>query len=45
MLVTTYSMLAFTGRRNDEVKLIMDQIASREWGLMILDEVHVAPAK
>ena len=40
VLITTYSMLAYTGKRNDEVKRILDQIKGREWGLMILDEVH-----
>lgn len=28
-----------------QVKAILDQIKGREWGLMILDEVHVAPAR
>ncbi len=28
-----------------QVKAILDQIHGREWGLMILDEVHVAPAR
>lgn len=45
ILITTYSMLSFTGRRNETVRRILEQIRSREWGLMILDEVHVAPAK
>jgi DNA excision repair protein ERCC-3 len=45
ILVTTYSMLSFTGKRNETVRRIIEQIRNREWGLMILDEVHVAPAK
>lgn len=24
---------------------VMDEIASREWGLLLLDEVHVVPAQ
>jgi len=28
-----------------QTRLIMEQIKTREWGLMILDEVHVCPAE
>jgi DNA excision repair protein ERCC-3 len=24
---------------------VMDELASREWGLLLLDEVHVVPAQ
>ncbi|KAF1775983.1 Helicase XPB/Ssl2, N-terminal domain [Phytophthora cactorum] len=34
VIVTTYTMVAFGGRR-----------ARREWGCILLDEVHVVPAK
>jgi len=40
VLITTYSMLAYAGKRNEEVAMILKQIKGREWGLMILDEVH-----
>jgi DNA excision repair protein ERCC-3 len=43
--VTTYAMLGSTGRRSQRSKRILDDIKSREWGLLILDEVHVVPAK
>jgi DNA excision repair protein ERCC-3 len=42
-VITTYSMLAH-GKRSRESKEIMAQLQSREWGLIILDEVHVVPA-
>ena len=38
-------MLAFQGQRSAEAERIMDMISKQEWGLIILDEVHVAPAK
>lgn len=44
VLITTYSMITHTGKRSVEGKRVMDQIREREWGLMILDEVHAAPA-
>lgn len=44
IIVTTYSMVAQTGERSHEAKKMMDFISNREWGLMILDEVHVVPA-
>jgi len=43
VVITTYSMLAH-GKRSRESKEIMAQLQSREWGLIILDEVHVVPA-
>ncbi len=42
---TTYSMISFKGQRgNPQVRAVMEAIKSREWGLVLLDEVHVAPA-
>ena len=43
MLITTYSMMSVT-KRSDQSEEIVRTIRSREWGLMILDEVHVVPA-
>lgn len=37
-------MLCFSGQRAEAALPIIESIKSREWGLMILDEVHVAPA-
>ena len=42
--ITTYTMVAYSGRRSDEAARVMDDIAGREWGLILLDEVHVVPA-
>lgn len=45
VLITTYTMISFSGKRSAESQEIMDQITSREWGLLLMDEVHVVPAK
>lgn len=45
VLITTYSMMAYSGKRSFEAQKIMNMIQSHEWGLMILDEVHVVPAQ
>lgn len=43
--ITTYTMVAYSGKRSVESEKIMDEIMSREWGLILLDEVHVVPAQ
>lgn len=43
LLITTYRMLA-NSRPSAEARALLQQIYGREWGLMILDEVHVAAA-
>ena len=43
--ITTYTMIAYSGRRSEESERIMNDIMSREWGLILLDEVHVVPAQ
>ena len=45
IVVTTYSMVAFSGKRSEESNRVMEAISSREWGLLLLDEVHVVPAQ
>lgn len=45
LLITTYNMLAYSGNRSAKALEILREIESREWGLVILDEVHVAPAR
>jgi len=37
-------MIAYGGRRAVDSEKVMSQIRSKEWGLIILDEVHVVPA-
>ncbi len=43
-MITTYTMIAYSGKRSEESQKVMDLISSREWGLLLLDEVHVVPA-
>jgi DNA excision repair protein ERCC-3 len=43
--ITTYTMVAYSGKRSAGSERIMDEIMSREWGLILLDEVHVVPAQ
>lgn len=46
VVVTTYAMFAGNElNRKDESMIINRKIQSREWGIMILDEVHQAPAE
>jgi len=45
IIIATYHMIAYTGKRSAEGKIMMDYIQNREWGLLVLDEVHVAPAE
>ena len=44
VIVTTYSMVTQTRQRAHDAQKMMDFLTAREWGLMILDEVHVVPA-
>ncbi len=44
IIVSTYSMVTQTRSRSHDAQKMMDFMTSREWGLMILDEVHVVPA-
>lgn len=42
--MSTYSMVANTHNRSHESKKMMDFLTGREWGFILLDEVHVVPA-
>ena len=44
IIISTYSMVTQTKGRSYDAQKVMDFIENREWGLMILDEVHVVPA-
>lgn len=44
IIVSTYSMVTQTRARSHDAQKMMDFMTGREWGLMILDEVHVVPA-
>ncbi|KAK1835171.1 hypothetical protein QBC39DRAFT_423754 [Podospora conica] len=45
IIVTTYSMVTNSRERSHDAKKMMDFLRGREWGLMLLDEVHVVPAE
>lgn len=45
VIISTYSMITQTRGRSYDSQKVMDFITKREWGLMILDEVHVVPAE
>ncbi|MED6191469.1 General transcription and DNA repair factor IIH helicase subunit xpb1 [Stylosanthes scabra] len=38
VVVTTYNMIAFTGKRSEELDKIIEEIKNREWGLLLMDE-------
>jgi len=44
VVITTYHMVAKTGKRAPAAQKTMDILRKQEWGLIIMDEVHVAPA-
>ena len=44
IVVSTYSMIANTSNRSHDSKKMMEFLTSREWGFILLDEVHVVPA-
>ncbi|KAI1731836.1 type III restriction enzyme, res subunit family protein [Ditylenchus destructor] len=43
--ISTYSMVAYSGKRTYAADEIMRYLQSHEWGLLLLDEVHTIPAK
>ncbi|XP_062218305.1 general transcription and DNA repair factor IIH helicase subunit XPB1-like [Phragmites australis] len=45
VVVTTYNMVAFGGKRSEDSEKIIEEIRNREWGLLLMDEVHVVPAQ
>mmetsp|Transcript_7857 Transcript_7857/g.18772 ORF Transcript_7857/g.18772 Transcript_7857/m.18772 type:complete len:694 (+) Transcript_7857:33-2114(+) len=45
IVISTYSMLGFTGRRGGDTQFILDQLQQLEWGLLVVDEVQVMPAR
>lgn len=45
ILISTYTMICFSGKRSQDAQKVMDLIKNTEWGLLILDEVHVVPAQ
>ena len=45
IMITTYSMVTSTRERAHESDKMKKFLQNREWGLMLLDEVHVVPAQ
>ena len=45
ILITSYSMLSYKGQRSPEMQKAMDKLMEVDWGLMIIDEVQLLPAK
>jgi DNA excision repair protein ERCC-3 len=44
VVITTFTMVAHGGKRSEHGARMMAALKGREWGLMLLDEVHVVPA-
>ncbi|CAB4386763.1 DNA repair helicase rad25 [Rhizophagus irregularis] len=44
IVISTYSMVANTRTRSYDAGKMMEFITGREWGFILLDEVHVVPA-
>lgn len=44
IIITTYSMITQSKTRSHDADKMMRFLTGREWGLMLLDEVHVVPA-
>eukprot|EP00948_MAST-09A_sp_MAST-9A-sp1_P001096 g1096.t1 len=45
LLITTYNMLTFSKGRSEEAEIMMEKIENFPWGILLLDEVHVVPAR
>lgn len=44
IIITTYGMFNTSSRRSESALNMIAKCKTREWGLLILDEVHLAPA-
>ncbi|KAJ2724230.1 DNA repair helicase RAD25 [Coemansia sp. Benny D115] len=44
LVISTFSMVANERKRSHETQKMMDFLTSQEWGMLLLDEVHVVPA-
>eukprot|EP01124_Arcella_intermedia_P026424 TRINITY_DN4960_c0_g2_i5.p1 TRINITY_DN4960_c0_g2~~TRINITY_DN4960_c0_g2_i5.p1 ORF type:complete len:1101 (-),score=288.20 TRINITY_DN4960_c0_g2_i5:144-3410(-) len=44
VIITSYPMFS-SSKLSEDSRAMMEQIKKREWGLLLLDEVHLAPAK
>ena len=44
IVISTYSMMGYGGKRSAESAAVYEKISQVEWGLLIMDEVQVVPA-
>ena len=44
IIVTTYAMISHSGKRSEDAQAMLKMVNEREWGLLILDEVHLFAA-
>ncbi|KAJ2888015.1 DNA repair helicase RAD25 [Coemansia asiatica] len=44
LVISTFTMVANEGKRSYATEKMMKFITEREWGMLLLDEVHVVPA-
>ncbi|KAJ2180202.1 DNA repair helicase RAD25 [Coemansia sp. RSA 551] len=44
LVISTFTMVANTCKRSHEAQQMLDFLEGREWGMMLLDEVHLMPA-
>ena len=44
IVISTYSMMGFTGKRRQENEDMYNKMKEVEWGLLVMDEVQVVPA-
>jgi hypothetical protein len=42
--ISTFTMISHSGKRSEAGEAMMRALREREWGLLLLDEVHVVPA-
>eukprot|EP00957_Ditylum_brightwellii_P108353 8266427-Ditylum_brightwellii.AAC.1 len=45
MLIMTYTIVSYSGKKSEQAVEVINAIQEREWGLMLMDEVHVVLAK
>ncbi|KAJ3321073.1 hypothetical protein HDV06_004631 [Boothiomyces sp. JEL0866] len=44
VLISTYTMITHSGNRAYDAQQMLEFVKSREWGFLLMDEVHVVPA-
>lgn len=44
ILITTYSMITYGGKRSGSSQKLIEQVTQRSWGCLVLDEVQYVPA-